>query len=229
MPDSPAPGDPSDGGAEQGRRYAGQSDAERRAGRRARLVAAGLELFGSRGYAGTSIERLCSAAQVSTRYFYEEFSSREALLAATYDDVVAGAFDAVRTSVQAVAEGDADSPQARIDAALRAYVGHLLADPRRVRIVHQEVRKVHALAEHRSATVLRTSAVVQSEVGVAPGDPSRRVLSHAVAGAVGDALVDWLAAPEPRPSLDDTLRALSRLVAGALLDGEAAADTPPAE
>ena len=47
------------------RGYGGRSAAERRAERRERLLAAGLELFGTRGYAATSIERLCAAASVS--------------------------------------------------------------------------------------------------------------------------------------------------------------------
>ncbi|MGZ6827110.1 MAG: TetR/AcrR family transcriptional regulator, partial [Mycobacteriales bacterium] len=72
--------------ADAGRVYGGRSEEERRADRRARLVAAGLELFGTEGWAGATIERLCAGAGVATRSFYEEFSSREALLRAVYED-----------------------------------------------------------------------------------------------------------------------------------------------
>src|SRR3954468_8883804 len=40
--------------------YGGRSAADRRAERRERLLAAGLELIGNDGYAATSIEKLCA-------------------------------------------------------------------------------------------------------------------------------------------------------------------------
>src|SRR5581483_8896362 len=69
------------------RRYASKTLDERREERRARLLAAGLDLFAANGFAGTTIEALCAAAGVSTRNFYEEFGSREALVVALHDDV----------------------------------------------------------------------------------------------------------------------------------------------
>src|SRR6266536_445680 len=47
------------------RRYRGRLPDERRAERRRRLLGAGLELFGTVGYHGTSIERLCAQAGVN--------------------------------------------------------------------------------------------------------------------------------------------------------------------
>src|SRR5690242_4478130 len=73
-----------------GRVYGGRSERERRADRRARLLAAGLDLFGTDGWTATTIEKLCTAAGVATRSFYEEFASREALLLAVFEDVLAG-------------------------------------------------------------------------------------------------------------------------------------------
>jgi AcrR family transcriptional regulator len=56
--------------------YAGRSAQQRREERRNRLLSAGQDLFGGQGYRTTSIEALCTAAGVSTRAFYEEFSGR---------------------------------------------------------------------------------------------------------------------------------------------------------
>ncbi|MDN5938479.1 MAG: TetR/AcrR family transcriptional regulator, partial [Salinisphaera sp.] len=72
-----------------GRRYRGRTPAQLRAERRQRLIDAGLALFGERGYANAPIELLCATAKVATRHFYEQFDSREALLQAVFDDVLA--------------------------------------------------------------------------------------------------------------------------------------------
>ena len=54
-------------------------DAQQRLDERRRLLLdAGLELFGTAGYAATSVEQLCQAAYVSTRSFYELFPNKEA-------------------------------------------------------------------------------------------------------------------------------------------------------
>jgi len=68
-----------------GQRYGGRTADERRAERRERLLDAGLELFGTQGYANTSIEALCSATRLNPRYFYESLKTREELLRAVYD------------------------------------------------------------------------------------------------------------------------------------------------
>src|SRR5580658_5813784 len=70
------------------RRYRGLSVEERREQRRERLLAAGLELFGTDGYAGSSIRAISAAAGLNSRYFYESFSSREDLLYHVYQAAV---------------------------------------------------------------------------------------------------------------------------------------------
>lgn len=66
--------------AQAPRRYRGITASERRAQTRERLLEAGLELFGTQGYADTSIRAVSTAASMNSRYFYESFSSREDLL-----------------------------------------------------------------------------------------------------------------------------------------------------
>jgi AcrR family transcriptional regulator len=129
------------------RSYAGRSAQQRRAERRARLLDAGLQLFGTDGYRATSIEMLCAAAQVSTRAFYEEFSGREELLLALHDQVIAEGFDAVL----AAAEKHRDAPTSeRIAAAVQAYVDIACAEPRASRIGFVEVLGVsQAVEQHR--------------------------------------------------------------------------------
>src|SRR4029077_5184552 len=55
------------------RAYGGVSAEDRIAARRAKLLDAGLELFGTRGYATTGVKDVCREAGLTDRYFYESF------------------------------------------------------------------------------------------------------------------------------------------------------------
>lgn len=204
-----------DGG---GRVYGGRSEAQRRADRRARLLEAGLALFGTEGWAGTSIERLCTTAGVATRSFYEEHNGREQLLLAVYDEVLAGAAQAVLHAVEAAG----DDERARARAGVAAYVGHLTEDPRRAQVVNQEVRAAGGLPEvaaHRRATLTRFSELVSLEVRSRRrdlDDAGRRTLALALTGAVNEVLADWVSTAPPRPSTEPLVRELTRLYVAAL-------------
>src|ERR1041384_3464475 len=89
------------------RTYGGRAAADRRAERRERLLEAGLQLFGTEGYATSSIEKLCTHAGVSTRNFYEEFNAREDLLMALHTRVNEKAFRAVSAAFAEAVEADA--------------------------------------------------------------------------------------------------------------------------
>ena len=196
--------------------YGGRSEHERRADRRRRLVTAGLELFGTEGWSGATIERLCAEAGVATRSFYEEFSSREALLAAVYDDIMSGVLASVLPSV---AE-PTSSTEERIRAGLAGYVGYLTDDPRRARVAHREVRSAGVLEQERQAMVLRFADIIANETQLAEG-VSRRVLGLALAGAVTEVLVDWVAQPEPRPATGPIVDTLVQLYVAAVTPAQA--------
>lgn len=206
-----------------GRVYGGRSEAERRADRRQRLVAAGLDLFGTEGWAGTSIERLCTAAGVATRSFYEEYAGREQLLLAVYDEVLAGAAQAVLHAVEA--EGADEG--ARTAAGVAAYVGHLTEDPRRAQVVNREVRSAGShpdVAAHRSLTLTRFAELIALEVrlrGDARDEQARRTLALALTGAVNEVLADWVSTPPPRPSTAPLVAELTRLYVAALAPADA--------
>ena len=152
--------------------YRGQSNVERREDRRARLLAAGLELFGTAGYAATSIEGICGAAGVTARHFYEHFASREALLRAVYDDVVATARRAVLRALALATDAEA-----RAVAGVRAFVRAYLEDPRRARIACIEVIGVSPDFERHRRSVIHAFATVieaQAEALDAAGALSER-------------------------------------------------------
>lgn len=201
----------------EGRRYGGRSTPQRRAERRGRLLAAGLQLFGTAGWLASPIERLCAQAGVATRSFYEEFAGREALLLAVYEQITAGAARAVRAAL-AEAPGDLRS---RIPVGLAAYVDHLTSDPRRARVAHREVRTAGMLEGDRHAAVVAFAAMIEAEVqqgsqgSPTPAEGDRRLLALALAGAVNEVLVDWTAA-HPRPDTASLTATLTRLFSAVL-------------
>lgn len=196
--------------------YGGRSEDERRNDRRARLLAAGLDLFGTDGWHGTTIERLCSAAGVATRSFYEEFNGREALLHEVYEDIMSGVLTSVLPQVQA-SDG---SIEERIRVGLSGYVSYLTADPRRARVAHREVRIAGVLESDRHAMVLRFAEVIAHEAHLASGAEGR-VLGLALTGAVTEVLVDWVAHPEPRPDTGPLVDGLVRLYVAAITPSQA--------
>jgi AcrR family transcriptional regulator len=202
--------------ADSGRVYGGRSEHERRADRRARLISAGLDLFGTEGWAGATIEKLCAAAGVATRSFYEEFSGREELLLAVYEDVMSG----VVASVIPRVEASTGSPVERIRVGLAGYIDYLTEDPRRARVAHREVRAAGVLETDRHAMVLRFAALIAHQTRLEDGARGK-VLSLALAGAVTEVLVDWVAHPEPRPDTGPIIEALVGLYVAAVTPGQA--------
>ncbi|MEV4007578.1 TetR/AcrR family transcriptional regulator [Actinomadura sp. NPDC049753] len=200
------------------RSYAGRSAEERRAERRDRLLAAGLELFGTRGYAATSIERLCATASVSTRNFYEEFSGREELLTTLHRGINERAAEAVAAAY--AREAGAGFP-ARVESAVRAFVTVTASDPRWARIAFVEVIGVSAgLERHRfhwrgqwedaMLAMVREAASRGEAV-----DRDHRLAMIAVIGAVNNLVHHWSARDQHVP-LDDITTELTRLIVAAV-------------
>ena len=200
------------------RSYGGRSAEERRAERRGRLLAAGLELFGTRGYAATSIERLCATAGVSTRNFYEEFSGREELLLALHRDISERAADALGTAYAEAA--DAGLP-ARVERAVHAFVTVTASDPRWARIAFVEVIGVSTgLEQHRRRwrTRWEDSLVEMAAEAAARGeavDRDYRLTMIAIIGAVNNLVHHWSARGRDVP-LDDITAELTALICSSL-------------
>ena len=190
-----------------GRVYAGLSAPQRRAGRRERLLDAGLELFGTIGFGKTTIPMLCSASGVTARHFYDEFPSREALLRVLYDGIADTAFERVMTALR---ERDKDVRD-RIRDAGAAYFRYLTSDPRVAQIYTIEAVGMHTeLETHRRAkreafvnNLTRAAQRVSSTV-------DSRLLSAAIAGASHDLLLEWVLAPR-RPSVDKLIDTITTI------------------
>lgn len=121
----------------------------RRAQRRERLLTTATDLFTTRGYVGTSIERICATAHVSIRAFYQEFEGREALLIALHNQVARAGMEAT-LAVLGDPVIDAADTRTRVTALVRAYVGAVTADLASARVAFVEVIGVNrAVEDHR--------------------------------------------------------------------------------
>jgi len=144
--------------------YAGQDLTDRRRQRRERFLAAAIALFGTQGYAATSVPAVCREAGLSSRQFYEEFSSREDLLRELYDQVTEQAMAAVVAATTPAIEAGKDF-DATVEAAVRAFVSVYFPDDRLTRISFVEVVGVSpALEEHRHRTRQRWAELLDGAV-----------------------------------------------------------------
>jgi AcrR family transcriptional regulator len=199
--------------ASTARRYGGKTSEERRGERRGRLLAAGHDLFGTRGYAATTIPAICAEAGLATRYFYESFASREELFLALYDELAARVRDEVEAAVAAAPREIAAMAAAGVAAAERAY-----ADTRVARIVLLEITRISDRAEeHRRAAIAAFGRVSERAIREAAGLPERRarVLAIALTGGIAELFVHRAGDPSSM-SRDDLVAGVVALVTGAL-------------
>src|SRR3954470_2296609 len=113
------------------RAYGGISADERIAARRGKLLDAGLERFGTHGFAGTGVKDICREAGLTDRYFYESFNDGGALFLAVFDRLTEELFRAV---AEAVVESG-DDPERQLRDAIGTFVHALADDPRKQRVL----------------------------------------------------------------------------------------------
>ena len=174
------------------RRYGGVSGAERVARRRALLLDAALELYGTQGYSGTSVKDICRAAQLTDRYFYESFRDSVDLFTSLYDHLTGELLALVATAVAAVPP----HPERQARVAIESFVRSLADDPRKGRIVFAEPSSAGADAErHVRATLGRFSTLVgQTAAPHLPAEmPIRLIHLGAVSlvGAIERVIIEW--------------------------------------
>lgn len=207
------------------RRILGLDDQQRQAQRRTLLLDAALELFGTRGYAKTSIELLCQTAGIGTNSFYELFANKEAVLVGLYDQISKVLLDALADEYLAH-QHDPDL----IWALVSRFVHETVDDPRVARVAFIESAGVSAqVEEHRRQTrndfidglqaigrEIRSANQVPAGVDERnqPG-PSPRRNAVALVGSIIEMTLDWLLEPEPDPIgdlIDDIARHCQRIV-----------------
>jgi AcrR family transcriptional regulator len=148
----------------QGRTYRGASALERQQQRRAQLLDAAIEVFGTTGFHAATVAQICSVAGLTKRYFYESFEDSEALLITAYTRVT----DDLRARVSDSALAAGPELEAMAHAGLVAFFEAIDADPRLARITFFEILGVSAEVD----AVYRRSTAEFVEVLLAMGKAS---------------------------------------------------------
>lgn len=113
-----------------GRRYGGIDSDERQRQRKAKLIEAGLAVFGEQGYHQTTVRDVCKQAALTSRYFYESFDSMEELFRAVYTSV---SRELMQATIMALASCQPE-PEKLAQAALRTFLEFIRQDPHRARV-----------------------------------------------------------------------------------------------
>jgi AcrR family transcriptional regulator len=184
---------------------------ERGKATRDRLIEAGRDLFGARGYEATSIEAILEAAGVARGALYHHFATKEALFDAVLERVVA---DIADTAAQA-ARGAGD-PVASLRAGCDAWL-QMALDPAVQRIALLDPPSVVGWTRWREIDEqyvlggLRVSLQRIADEGRLPAGEVD-VLAHMVLAAVSEAALLIARADDPRAALEAGQAALDTLL-----------------
>jgi AcrR family transcriptional regulator len=208
------------------RRYRGITPAQRQSERRERLMAAGLELFGTLGYPNTSVRAVSTAASLNSRYFYESFTSREDLLYSVYQRIIGEIF--TRASEAAVGQTTIEG-QAR--ATLRAAWTAVTEDRRKARIVALEVVGVSERLERLRQETRQALAQFTADNALSIAGSGVRLrldpvlTARFLVGGVVEVLLAWING-DLTASVDEVVDHFTTLFTAAALAAVAPADQP---
>ncbi|ART69750.1 TetR family transcriptional regulator [Mycobacterium dioxanotrophicus] len=179
------------------RGYGGISAADRRTERRSKLLAAGRRIWGESGVTEVTVRGVCAAAGLTSRYFYEQFPSREELLFAISDDVR----DELISALVNAGVGDPGTLTDKLRSALTAFLDIIAADPHIHRIATGDVSSVAGLTEHRTRILdMITDLVVQHAPSVlsteTPNETDLRRSARFMVGGVNQLIEAWLDDPQ---------------------------------
>jgi AcrR family transcriptional regulator len=174
------------------RSYGGASADQRRARRRAALLEAGLELLGTKGWAGTTVRGVCTRAGLNDRYFYESFADLDTLRLAVVDELSADGTAAILAATQAPRD-----LRARSRAVVTAIVDFFTADPRRAHILVHEFQASEPLRERRRQLIQGLVAIFTVQVHeildeVPVGDDDVELTALTLIGGGLELVTTWL-------------------------------------
>lgn len=176
------------------RTYAGQSADVRRRDRRARLMDVALGALAGGDWRGITVDKLCAAAALNKRYFYESFADLDAVATAVVDDIA----EQLRTAALEAASANAEQPlAAQAVVTVAALVDNLSADPRRAKVLLGAVAMSPALQQHREEIMAGLTEVLIEHARTVHDvelekDPLAQVAPAFIIGGTADAIVAFV-------------------------------------
>lgn len=198
--------------------WRGQTLRDRSLDRREQMLDVGEELLGTGGAAAVTTRAVMRQANLSPRYFYETFDTREDLLIAVYDRVETRLFERMR-EVSAAA-----GLRAAIREIFEICARYFEEDPGRARILLREPLADDTLRAHsadRAPAFLRLLIpILGAEAGavVPAGDEDLALGAAALGGGLVSLYLEWIDGrlPVGRDRLADTAVAVVFAVLGAV-------------
>ena len=185
---------------------------ERGKATRDRLIAAGRDAFGSRGYDATSVAEILDAAGVAKGAMYHHFDTKAALFDAVLDRVVQEIAEAAAERARR-----APDPAARLKAACGAWL-EMALDPAIQRIALLDAAAVVGWARTREIDERHTLSGMRRDLerlarerGIQDVDVD--LLAHMVLAAVNEVALFIVGADDPQAA-----RAVGRRAVDALVD-----------
>ncbi len=176
------------------RAYGGQSAQERRRQRRSRLLDAAVDAMARNEWRGVTVDKLCAAAGLNKRYFYESFTDVDALSAAVVDDIA----EEVRAATLAAVGDVLEQPlETQALAGVAAAVRALVDDPRRARVLLAGVAASPELQAHRNTVMHRLTDVLIDHGRAVHGvelesDPLAKVAPSFIVGGTAEAILAFV-------------------------------------
>ncbi|MFP1155528.1 TetR/AcrR family transcriptional regulator [Mycobacterium sherrisii] len=173
------------------RRYRGVEAAIRLSERRGRLLAAGLDLLGSdQDTAAVTVRAACARANLTPRYFYENFSDRDGFVGAVFDSVIAELAATTQAAVASVPVPE----QSR--AGMANIVRTIAGDTRIGRLLFSTQLADPVIVRKRAeSTALFAMLLGQhaSDMLQMPANIGMKAGAHFAVGGVGQMISAWLA------------------------------------
>jgi AcrR family transcriptional regulator len=199
------PGESATNGDTVRRRRVGGLDADqRRERRRQQILEAAKTLFADQGYLSTSIEQLSQAANVSTKSFYEVFSSREDCYVSQYEELGNSLRARMTERVQSLPDSEEDASALL----MTAFVDALVADLRGAQILLGHARLVAPAVDRLRRDNRRWTADYVEALWKHYGSAgNHHSIAVAFVGGMFDLITNWLIADDVTKSA--TIRALT--------------------
>jgi len=187
--------------------------AEQVAQTRAALVAAGRQLFGTKGFAATSVEDIAKAARVTTGALYHHFPTKAAVFEAVFEQVHA---DLMTASIAAAANA-ADAIDL-LSAGFGAFLDKVL-EPEVQRIIITDAPAVLGLARFTELDERYAFAATVAALEVANASGVLRVddpptLARLLLGALTRAGLLIASSPDPTRTRDAVAATMRAMISG---------------
>lgn len=162
---------------------------QRQAERRARLIAAAIEVYGENGYRHSGVKQVCEKAGLTQRYFYESFSHSDELLVACYDLITQALLDDIDRAAQAAGS---DST-ARGKAMLLAYFHALKDQPKAANVFLVDIRGISPTVDQAIERTLKAFAQHVARTVLQPDNLPDEMLQAGVQGGIIHIALHWIA------------------------------------